>query len=188
MTRSHRTGRRLQVLAGVLAALISSQTPLFAQSVSAAALKAAFLYNFVKFTDWPSDSLAPGQKLLLCITGDDAVADGLQQTIKAHPMIGEHEVTAHAVNADDKRLRSCHLLYVGGLYQKGFIQVLEGLKGVPVFTVSDRDAFTESGGVAQLILENDHVRFAVNPMAAERARLRISSKLLTLARIVKDAG
>jgi hypothetical protein len=155
-----------------------------AQGVSGTALKAAFLYNFAKFAEWPADILAPGQRLSLCVLGDNAIADALEQTIKGHT-IESHELTVQVVSADWP-IRSCHVLYVGGLDAKGAIQLIEALKGAPVFTVSDVDKFAELGGVAQLILENDKVRFAINVASAQRARLVLSSKLLSLAKIVKD--
>ena len=157
---------------------------LAAQSVSAAALKAAFLYNFAKFAVWPADILAPGQRLSLCVVGDDAVADALGQTIKGHTIEG-HELAVQVVNADGP-IRSCHLLYVDGLDVKRSTQLIEALKGASAFTVSDGDKFAELGGVAQLILENNRMRFAVNIASAQRARLQLSSKLLSLATIVKD--
>jgi uncharacterized protein DUF4154 len=152
------------------------------QSVSGAALKAAFLYNFAKFADWPADILAPGQKLSLCVLGDNAVADALEHTIKGHT-VGNHELAVQVIDARGP-IRSCHLLFVGGLDAN--IQLIEALKGASVFTVSDRNKFAESGGVAQLILEQDRMTFAINISAAQRARLQLSSKLLSLAKIVND--
>ena len=146
--------------------------------------RAAFLYNFAKFAVWPADILAPAQRHSLCVVGDDAVADALGQTIKGHTIEG-HELTVQVVNADGP-IRSCHLLYVDGLDVKRSTQLIEALKGASAFTVSDGDKFAELGGVAQLILENNRMRFAVNIASAQRARLQLSSKLLSLATIVKD--
>ena len=167
-------------------ALVWHSTPSWAQTSSPREyeVKAAFLYNFAKFAEWPADALVPGQRLSLCVLGDNAVADALEQTIKGHT-IENHELTVQVVNADGP-IRSCHLLYVGGFDAKRATQLIEALKGAPVFTVSDGDKFAELGGVAQLILENDKMRFAINVASAQRARLQLSSKLLSLAKIVKD--
>jgi hypothetical protein len=170
------------ILAVALVAM--SSAALRAQSTTVPAVKAAFLYNFAKFAEWPADILAPGQRLSLCVLGDSAVADALEQTIKGHT-IESHELTVQVVSAD-RPIRSCHLLYIGGIDAKGTVQLIEALKGAPVFTVSDGDRFAELGGVAQLILENDRMRFAINLASAQRARLHLSSKLLSLAKIVKD--
>jgi hypothetical protein len=155
-----------------------------AQSATAAALTSAFLYNFAKFTEWPSDSLTPGQRLTLCVIGDNAVADALGLTIKGHAIEG-HELTVEVLKADASA-RSCHLLYASGLDEKRSLQLIENLKTATVLTASDADRFAELGGVAQLILESGRMRFVINVTAAQRARLQLSSKLLSLARIVKD--
>jgi hypothetical protein len=83
-------------------------------------------------------------------------------------------------------LAACHLLYASGLDATRSAVLLESIKRTPVFTVSDLDEFTELGGVAHLFVENGTMRFAINPEAAQRAGLHLSSKLLSLARIVKD--
>jgi hypothetical protein len=156
----------------------------YAQSATAATLTSAFLYNFAKFTEWPADSLAPGQRLALCVLGDNAVATALDQTIKGHA-IESHELTVELLKPDASA-RSCHLLYMSGVDEKRSIQVIESLKSATVLTASDAARFADLGGVAQLTLENGRMRFAINVSAAQRARLKLSSKLLSLARIVKD--
>jgi hypothetical protein len=163
---------------------LSSSLRSSAQSATAAALTSAFLYNFAKFTEWPSDSLPPGQRLTLCVIGDNAVADALGLTIKGHAIEG-HELTVEVLKTDASA-RSCHLLYASGLDEKRSLQLIENLKAATVLTASDADRFAELGGVAQLILEGGRMRFVINVSAAQRARLQLSSKLLSLARIVKD--
>src|SRR2546425_12926839 len=101
---------RLSVVIAMFAFVWSGSVA--AQGVSGTALKAAFLYNFAKFAEWPADILAPGQKLSLCVVGDNAVADALEQTIKGHT-IEYHELTVQGGNAD-RPIRSRDLLYVGG--------------------------------------------------------------------------
>ena len=179
-------------LAVALAALLLLSTSADAQAygevvpgVTASALKAAFLYNFANFTEWPADVLAPGQPLSLCVMGDNAVADALEQTIKGRG-VDNHELTVKVIKAADAPILSCHLLYVSGLDARRTALLLYALNGKSVFTVGDGDRFAEEGGIAQLILENDRMRFAVNVAAAHRGKLKISSKLLSLAKIIKD--
>jgi uncharacterized protein DUF4154 len=170
----------------VLAALLLLWcAPVRAQGVTAPALKAAFLYNFANFTEWPANVLAPGQRLSLCVMGDSAVADALEQTIKGRG-VDNHELTVTVIKDAASAILSCHLLYVGGVDPRRTDQILFALSGTSVFTVGDGDRFAELGGVAQLILENGHMRFGVNVEAARRAHLKISSKLLSLAQIIKD--
>jgi hypothetical protein len=156
----------------------------YAQSATAAALTSAFLYNFAKFTEWPADALAPGQPLALCVLGDNGVAAALEQVIRGHA-IESHELTVELLKPDQSA-RSCHVLYVSGLDEKRSLQLIDNLKAAPVLTASDANRFAEIGGIAQLILENGRMRFTVNVNAAQRARLQLSSKLLSLARIIKD--
>jgi hypothetical protein len=176
-----RGGRLVAVLA---AQLLLWSAPVGMQGVTAPALKAAFLFNFANFAEWPADALAPGQRLSLCVVGDSAVADALERTIKGRG-VDNHELIVGVIKTDGP-IRSCHLLYVSGLDKKQAGSLLDSLKNASIFTVSDGDQFAELGGVAQLILEHGRMRFVVNVDAARRANISISSKLLTLAQIIKD--
>ena len=154
----------------------------WAQTVAAPALKAAFLYNFAKFTEWPADGLGPAAPLGVCTT-DGAVFDELIK-ITAGRSIGDHQVAARRVTADDASLRACHVLYLPEMDPKSTAQLLDGLKGAPVLTVGDGEAFVKLGGVAGLFVENGQMRFAIRVESARRARLELSSKLLSLAKII----
>jgi hypothetical protein len=167
-----------------LAVFMLSITPSGLQAADVGALKAAFLYNFAKFAEWPDDVLPSGKRLALCVVGDANVADALEQTIKGRA-IDTHELTVQIVKPDGP-LAACHLLYVSAGELKHTSATLVVLRTQPVLTVSDADHFAENGGIAQLIVENDRMRFAVNPKAIERSRLRLSAKLLSLAQIIKD--
>ena len=147
-------------------------------------MKAAYLYNFVKFSEWPADAGAPDIPLTLCVLGDDAVQIQLEQAVKGHK-VGGHPLNVIRISIDGA-LRSCHILYVTGLDRRRSMQLIALVKDAPVFTVSDFDAFATLGGVSQLFVENGKLRFAINPASAQRARLRLSSKLLALAKLVKD--
>jgi hypothetical protein len=168
----------------VFAAMILTASPATAQNVSLPSLKAAFLSNFAKFAEWPADVLPAGRVFTFCISGDKAVANALEQSIKAHP--GQEPVSVIIVTLDGS-LSGCHMFYLGGLNLQDARRTVDTLKGRPIFTVSDVDGFAEYGGVAQLRLEQGRMRFAINPAAAQRAHLALSAKLLSLAIIVKDS-
>lgn len=179
------TRLRASLSAFVLAALVvAPAAALEEQDVSLPSLKAAFLANFAKFTTWPDDALPPGRVFTFCISGDNAVAAALEQSIKGRPA---QEPVGVVVVTVDTSLRGCQVLYLGGLKPKDVRRTLEPLKGLPIFTVSDADGFADQGGVTQLRVERGRMRFAINPAAAQRARLLLSAKLLSLATIVKDA-
>ena len=159
-------------------------SPMLAQGVSASTLKAAFLFNFVKFTEWPADTVSPDMPLTLCVLGDDVVQAELEKTVKGQ-RVGEHSLIVVRVNIDGA-LRSCHVLYVTGLDRRRSLPLIARINGAAVLTVSDANEFAALGGVAQLFVESGKMRFAINPSSALRARLRISSKLFALAKLVKD--
>ncbi len=146
--------------------------------------KAAFLVNFARFTTWPADTLPSGQPLTLCVVGDASISDALERAIDGR-LVDGHEIAVRVVAASGA-LRACHVLYASGLDDAAAAPVLRAVEGAPVFTVGESHRFAQSGGVAQLILEGDRMRFAINVTAARRARLTRSSKLLGLARIVRD--
>ena len=117
--------------------------------------------------------------------GDDAVADALEEMIRGRAVEG-HELTVRVVGAADP-IRSCHLLYVDGHDAGRSARLIGVVKEAPVLSVGNGDKFAERGGVAQLVLEEGRMRFAINVAAAARARVRLSSKLLSLASIVRES-
>ena len=151
------------------------------QDVSVHALKAAFLANFAKFVEWPDGAVPPGGVFTFCVN-DKGVQKALEATVKSHP----GPALAVRFVSLDAPLPSCQLLYVSGLDLPEARALIASLHGAPVFTTSDLDGFAEAGGVAQLLLVNGKMRFAINPGAAQRGRLALSSKLLSLASLVKD--
>lgn len=154
-----------------------------AQAVTQPALRAAFLYNFAKFTEWPPDGLSAGP-LTLCVLDDSAVEGALSELV-GNSTINGRTVTISR-NASGARLRACHLLYVGEANSARAAAILEELLGAPVLTVSNGDDFIRLGGIVGLFVEEGRMRFAINPDAAHRAGVRLSSRLLQLARIFKD--
>ena len=165
----------MTLLAGSLAA---------AQSAPETTLKAGYLYNFAKFTEWPGDGLPAGTPLTFCVAGDPAVAQLLDQTV-ARRRIAGHSMNVRQVTPDGP-LRSCHLVYAAHIDAKAAAQLLEAVKGSTVMTVSDLDGFAELGGTAHLYIEDGRMKFAINVDSAQRSRLHLSAQLLSLAKIVKD--
>lgn len=149
------------------------------QEVAGPALKAAFLFNFVKFTTWPADVLPDAAPLVMCVVNDPAIGSSLSSAVRGRAVLG-HEI--RVVQGDTPAtLRACHLIYVAGSRAEA-LKTLAVVRNAPVFTVSDVQAFTTDGGIAQLHVQQGQLRFAIAPDTARAARLQISSKLLTLAR------
>jgi hypothetical protein len=167
--------------ARVIAALLLMTTAAAAQDVTEPALKAAFIYNFAKFTEWPADAMASGAPLVLCVLGDAAVGRALERTVEEHTLAGRSiDVSQSAL--DGRSLARCHIAYVAGVTASQAAKVIAGLRDAPVLTIGEVEGFTKMGGIAQFFFENGQLRFDVQVASARRARLQISSRLLALVR------
>lgn len=164
--------------------LLGTRTVL-AQTATAPALKAAFLFNFAKFTEWPAEALRPGSTMVLCVAGEPRVSKALEEATAGREVEG-HPLTTRTVEIDGP-VQSCHMLYVEEADNRRAQQLVERVKDKPVLTVSDLGSFAQMGGVANLFVEDGRMRFAVNVDSMQRSKLRLSSRLLSLAKIVKDA-
>jgi hypothetical protein len=168
----------------VLASLSSGALRLAAQNVSVPELAAAYLFNFVRFTTWPADVMPPGGSIVVCVSGNDWVADALVQLTRNQRVDG-HPLSVRRSSLD-RSLDGCHVVYGAALDAARAQELVKAASGRPILTVSDSADFAQRGGVANFFIDDGRMRFAVNPAAAERARLRISSRLLTLAKVVRD--
>lgn len=157
--------------------------PPAAQGVAEPALKAAFLLNFTKFTEWPDDVLSPSAPIVLCVT-DAEVAAALDGLV-AGRSVNQHALTLRRVKLDES-VRACALLYASKLDEKRTSQLVTVLGTASVLTVGDARDFATRGGMIGLYLDDGRMRFAVNRDAVTRTRLRLSAQLLTLAKIVKE--
>jgi hypothetical protein len=167
-----------------LGALGSAVLHVQAQDVSTPALTAALLFNFVKFTTWPPDLLRNGAPIIVCVGGNDSVADALVQLTQNRTVEG-HPLSIRRTRLD-RPLTECHVVYGASLDGTSARALVNALADRPILTVSDREDFAERGGVANFYVDGGRMRFAINPAAADRARLRISSRLLTLAKLVGE--
>jgi hypothetical protein len=144
-------------------------------------VKAAFLYNFAKFAEWPA-SVRP---LTMCIVGDTRVASELVETVRDKRLDGRvFEVKGIGINAP---MLACDVLFVSASETRHAEAVLVTLRTLPILTVSDSPGFATRSGIIELVVESDRMHFAINTDAATRAGIRLSSRLLRLARIVRDA-
>ena len=147
-------------------------------------VKAAFLLNFARFVEWPAGAFSPGEPLAICVVGPDPFHGELEALTRGE-RIGGREIAIRRP-AGVTGLGDCHVLFVTRSERWRAGRMLASVSGAPVLTVSDLDEFTRLGGMIQLANEQQRIVFAINPGAAERAGLRISSRLLSLARIVSE--
>jgi uncharacterized protein DUF4154 len=171
-------------VAAAVAALALCASTARAQDVTEPSLKAAFIFNFAKFTEWPSDALAAPAPINACVLGDAPTGDALERSVKGRQLAG-HAMTVQRV-APDGALKSCHLLYISGLKIAQLAGVVEAIKGAPVLTISDMEDFARLGGIVHVFVENGKMAFDLNLELAKRTRLLLSSKLVMLAAHVHD--
>ncbi len=155
----------------------------WSQDVTEGALKGAFIYNFAVLTVWPADALRPGAPIQACILGDEAVASALMRNAKGREVAGHPLVVT---TPGDRGVQSCHLLYVAASSARSAANAVASVAGAPVLTISDVDEFAHTGGIAQFFVEGGKMRFRVNLASAKRARIQLSSRLLSLAELVHD--
>jgi hypothetical protein len=153
-----------------------------AQDVTEPSLKAAFIYNFAKFTEWPANAMAAGEPFVLCVLGDAATGQALERAVKGRTLAG-HTMNVLQYQSDVPPREACHVLYVSGVNASQAAKLIAGLRDTAVLTISDVDGFTQQGGIAQFFFEHGQLRFNVHVESARRARLQISSRVLALARI-----
>jgi hypothetical protein len=166
---------------GAIAAFLLMPALAPAQAVTEPALKAAYIYNFAKFTEWPAETVPAAEPLVMCVLGDAAVADALERAVKGRELSG-HSMTVFRVPPAQPQ-RDCQILYVSGVTAGQAAQAVAGLHEIPVLTISDIEGFTELGGIVQLFFEHAALRFAIHVGSARRAHLQISSSVLALARL-----
>lgn len=148
-------------------------------------VKAAFLYNFIKFIQFPpSTTPAAGTSIELCIYGDDPFGSALDKVIAGKSIDGHSLTTRRVSNASE--LKNCQVIFISAQDKSHVRELLESERGSGALLVGESAQFAEMGGHIQFTRDGSKVRFAINPDAAARSGLEISSKLLALASIVHD--
>lgn len=166
--------------AGIVVALAAGVP---AHAASEYALKAAYLYKFAAFVEWPRSSFpAPSSPLNLCIVGFDPFGDYLDRAI-AGQRIGERPIVARRLERAHPDA-DCHIAYVAGSRAESVAEGLAALRGSPILTVTDQSMGSPRGAI-HFVVKDQRVRFHINDEAAEQNQLSISSKLLRLALSVR---
>jgi hypothetical protein len=146
-------------------------------------VKAAYLFNFLKFVEWPDDPAAgPHGKWVIGFVGDTPIGDELPRLAKRKNVLGR-DLLVKKFQATDN-LRGCNILYISASEKKRLPSILAELRGSSVLTVADMDNFIGGGGMIQFVVEDARVRVAIDVGSTSRAHLKVSSKLLALARVV----
>jgi len=183
----HRASRGFFLLTLVSSLILNASLTALAMSEDSAEypVKLGFLYNFTKFVEWPAESYRDaGAPLTICIVGHDPFSAELEAELRTRK-VGDHPVEVKAPKTTDS-LSGCHIVFVPVTEKDHVDKIMKEVEGSSSLTVGESEGFAVMGGVINLFVEENKVHFEVNPLAAERARLKISSKLLTMAKIVKE--
>lgn len=145
-------------------------------------LKAAFVFNFAKFSSWPeSDKGETDNPLTLCTMGENELIPELSR-LDGRPIKGRH--LAVEPLQDREGVEVCHLLYISGSKSSVYRRTLEALRDKPVLTVSQIPGFARAGGMIEIFPRGEMISFSINIAAARRGGVEISSRLLGLAEVV----
>ena len=166
-------------LSGVLNVFADEQKPGEYQ------IKAAYLYNFINFIEWPTDSpVNNSPSMNLCILGEDPFGKDLDD-IRNEIVKGKKLNVKYSGSLD--KLRSCNILFIPASERNHISQILKLIGNSSVLTVSDVEESARQGVIISFLVEQKKVRFAINNEAARRAGFKISAKLLKLAKIVNTS-
>ena len=146
-------------------------------------VKAAFLYHFVEFVEWPQASPLPPATVTIGVLGKDPFGDVLDKAVLEKVVAGR--TLSIRRYASVEALEPCEVLFISSSEMARLPEILARLGTAPVLTVGEADRFARRGGMIGFFFEDNRVRLEVNRAAAERAGLRLSSKLLAVARLVK---
>jgi len=187
--------RRLGILIAVLGMTLNWTSTADAQAGDASdsseyLVKAGFIYNFAKFVEWPSAAFSQADSpIVIGVLGTDPFGGVLDHLVE-DKKIGQRGfvVRRYKWGKDLKDLKDCKILFVSASEKAHIDEIVQLLKGQPILTIGETPGFAERGGVIRFTLEDNRVRFEVNVDAAHKADLNISSRLLTLAKIIPQTA
>jgi hypothetical protein len=142
-------------------------------------VKAVFLYNFVKFVEWPATPAGQEGPIEICVLGKDPFGGALERVVEGKT-VNARQIVIRRIG-EIAAARSCQVLFVSASEAGRVSELTKAIRGRNVLTVSGIDRFCERGGIITFLMEGQRVRFQINPKMATSAGLKISSKLLQLA-------
>ncbi len=148
-------------------------------------VKAAFLYNFARFVEWPPRAFARATAPLgVCVLGEDPFGEALDRAVLGKSLSDRTLMVRRGKRLQE--LGGCEILFISASERGRLPEILDELRAAPVLTVGESESFAARGGGVQFTLEDNHVHFIINVDATERAGLKVSSKLLSLAHVVHE--
>ena len=177
--------RPQRLLAMLVAAGLTTEAPLRAQPRAAGEyeIKAAFLYNFARYVEWPPDRLpAAGDAFVVTVLGEDPFGDTLDAIVRDRTIHDRRLTVRRVARVED--VGDSQILFISRSEAEDLPRILQRLETAPILTVGETAQFAERGGMIRFRREGERIGFDINVASTERAGLRISSQLLKLARIV----
>jgi len=155
-----------------------------AQAFNEYQVKAAFLYTFAKFVEWPPQAFSsPSAAITICVMGDDPFGNFLDDAVSGKT-VGDRRLAVYRI-ADLRAGSECKILFIAASERRRMSALLASVSMPGLLTVGDTPEFPAQGGVIGLRTDGERIRLSVNLTAAEKAKMRISSRVLSLATIVK---
>ncbi|MGK5057602.1 YfiR family protein [Janthinobacterium sp. LB2P49] len=177
----------LLLLLGVLCADARAQVQVQVQGELERQVKAAYLYKFAGYVEWPDASFArPDSPLVIGVAGADALAEQLEQSVAGHSVNGR-TVQVKKVRRGEA-LAGLHVLYLGALEKTALQEMLAASRGLALLTVSDSDEVYAMGSMINFVMAEDKVRFDVALKPVAQAHIRISARMLLAAYRVQTGG
>jgi hypothetical protein len=148
-------------------------------------VKALFLCNFVKYVNWPADAMpAAPSPIVIGIVGDDKFNDSLTRAVEGKNFNGRAIVIKHLSADDDPS--GCAILFISSSEDSRLDAILRKADALPILTVGENESFLQKGGIINFTLKEDKIHLEINLRVAQKAKLQISSKLLSVADAVKE--
>jgi YfiR/HmsC-like len=192
--KAYSTMRQLWLTIGlplILLAAIAPQAHAQDTDSSEYLIKAGFVYNFASLVQWPSISFSQADSpIVIAVLGEDRFGSTLDRVLQGkkidgHPFVIKRLRSVSELVKSVGNPKECQILYVSAAAMPHLSEAIQTVRGLPILTIGEMPGFAKSGGIINLVLEDNRVRFEVNVKAAKNADLNISSRLLALARIVQ---
>ena len=163
--------------------MLASNTIAFGRKYSEYDVKAAYIYNFIKFINWPSGYIESKKHIVIGVYKNQRFGDILEHLLENKKVKGKMWEIRFIYTVDD--IKGCDVLFVSSATASETIDIIKKTKNSPVLTIGNNiKNFCQYGGIINFTPKGDSKRFEINNNAAKKHKLRISSKLLALARII----
>lgn len=149
-------------------------------------IKAGFIYNFAQLVQWPDAAFPQADSpIVIGVLGSDPFGATIDNVVQGKKLNGRSLVIKRLRwGKDAKEIRECNILFISSSEKDRLDEIIQTVKWLPILTIGETPGFATRGGIINLTLEGNRVRFEVDIEAAKQANLNISSRLLALARIV----